>query len=138
MNNVIKIAILPILLMPLFGSNANNISYNNIYITNSEKIKANTHLKDKFKLTNIGLYKENDKIIIDLNKTEQFFKNIIIQLKKDIIQLRNKTNDLNISSFGIKIDNKERIKIDLNKTKIFLKKFSNIMEQITKDFNNSN
>jgi len=137
MKNVIKIAIICLIIVSLYGYRDNKAVLSDINITKSNKNNSTLNPKYVYKFDNIGIYQENGKIIIDLNKTQEFLKEIAIKLKEEGVKVKEKTKDLNISSLGIKI-NKEKIKIDLNKTKTFLEKFSNIMEQITKDFNNSN
>jgi len=137
MKNLIKTALICLLTISLYGYKDNSIITLDTNITKSNNKDINLNPKDVSKINRLGIYKENGKIVIDLNKTEKFLQEIAIKLKEEGIKVKNKTKDFNISSLGIKI-NKEKIKVDLNKTKTFLEKFSNIIEKIAKDFNNSN
>ena len=137
MKNVIKIVTLCLIFSSLYGNKIDISRNNSLNITNGNIKNGNLTPKDEPKLSKIGIYKENGKIIIDLNKTQNFLNEIIIKLKEGGAKVKEKTKDLNISSLGINI-NKEKIKIDLNKTKTFLEKFSKIVEQVAKDFNGSN
>jgi len=77
----------------------------------------------------MGIEFSGDKIIIDINKTDNFFGTLDKRIEKEIENKIEKI-DINISrDAGINIDDKE-INIDLNKTKNMLDNISHIFESI--------
>ncbi len=136
MKNVIKVALICLLITSLYGNKEKLKVIKENSITNSNNNNDYLNPKDESKLHSIGIYKEDGKIIIDLNKTKKLLNNFATKLREEGIKIKDKTKDINISLLGIKID-KEKIKVDLNKTKNFLEKFSKIIEDVAKDFNKS-
>ncbi len=89
-------------------------------------------VKDKKILKQIGISTNNDKIIIEPKKTEEFLKNMAKTLEQMAKEFEGKTKDIKSSDIGIKTS-KDKITIDLNKTKNFLDTFSKELENISKN-----
>ena len=98
------------------------------------------HQRKKSVFEEMGIEFNGDKLIIDINKTNNFFgtldKRIEKEIKKEIEQKIDKI-DINISrDVGINIE-EEEINIDLNKTKNMLDNISHIFESILFESNST-
>jgi len=110
-----------------------NISEQNI--STSTKRESNKSKKSSLSLNKKSIFQEmgiefnNNKLIIDINKTDNFFKTLDKRFEKKIEQEVDKI-DINISrDLGINIEEDE-IKIDMNKTKNMLDNISHIFEAL--------
>lgn len=101
----------------------------------AEEEKRQAESKQNEKLSKVGINIKEDKIIIDTNKTKDFFqtigKNIGYKLKKI-------SDDLNQGviqekNAGVQID-KTHVNIDINKTKNFLEEWGKKMQGYVKEF----
>ncbi len=92
-------------------------------------------LKQNEKLSKVGITVQNNTIIIDTNKTKNFFESVGKNLGE---KLKKMTQDLekgmlNDKNAGVDIDEKH-INIDLNKTKDFLEAWGKKMQGFVKEF----
>ncbi len=96
--------------------------------------------KQKSVFQEMGIEFSGDKIIIDINKTDNFFGTLDKRIEKKIekeIKHKIEKIDINISrDAGINIDDKE-INIDLNKTKNMLDNISHIFESVLFESNST-
>ena len=136
------IAIVTILLVTTACNSENNQS-NEGDITKVTQTKAHieptllpkseqSKYKEKKLLKKIGISSNNDKIVIEPKKTEEFFKNMAKTLEHVAKEFEGKTKDIKSSDIGINAS-KDKITIDLNKTKNFLDNFSKELKQMAKD-----
>ena len=97
------------------------------------KRKAEFEKNNKF--SKIGITTEDDKVIIDTNKTKSFFKNIAhqIQTKMDKLNKDLEKGIVNEEEAGIEMD-ETHINIDLNKTKSFLETWGKKLQGFVKGF----
>jgi len=79
-------------------------------------------------LSELGLYFEQDKITIDINKTGQFLES----LEDKIVNM-----DLNITRDVGVIVSDDEVSVDLNKTKNLLDNISSFFETVINDINRS-
>jgi len=101
--------------------------------------KARQHeeeMKKKNKLAHMGITTDNGKLIIDTNKTKDFFQQMAADLK---VRADKFTKDMekgvvDDKEAGIEM-NETHINIDLNKTKSFLDNWSKTLEGYAKEFN---
>ena len=90
-------------------------------------------------LEQLGFTMNGEKVTIDINKTNDFFKQMEIQMhgKADEIERKIENADLNFSKdFGISLS-EEHISIDLNKTKDMLQHINILMKDILLDANHT-
>jgi len=99
-------------------------------ISTSSQSESNKSSGDKRTIfQEMGIEFNNDKLIIDINKTDNFFKTLDKRFEKKIEQEIDKM-DINISrDLGVNIEEDE-IKIDMNKTKNMLDNISHIFEAL--------
>ena len=91
---------------------------------------------EKGVLEEMGIEFNGDKLIIDINKTDNFFGTLDKRIEKKVEQ-KIKKIDINISrDIGISVDDEE-INIDLNKTKNMLDNISHIFESILFELNST-
>jgi len=83
-------------------------------------------------LNELGLSFEQDKIIIDINKTGQFFETLEGSLEEKIANV-----DLNITRDAGIIISDDKVSVDLNKTKKLLDNVSSFFETVINDINRS-
>ena len=114
-------------------------------ITKSQKnsIEKNSTMKKSTILEEMGIEFSETKLIIDINKTSNFFGTLEKRLEKkaeDFEQkVENKINNMDINltrDMGIDI-RAEEINIDLNKTKNMLDNISHIFENILFESNST-
>lgn len=101
----------------------------------TEKEKVLLEKSRNEKLSNVGIEMNENKIVIDTNKTKDFFQNLGKTFENKILKF---TQDLekgvvSEKEAGIKID-ESHINIDLNKTKDFLEKWTKKMQSFIKEF----
>lgn len=96
------------------------------------RIKVESMKKDR--LSSVGISLDNDTIIIDTNRTRDFFQNIGKNIEEKLQKI---TKDLergmmDDNQTGIKIS-EEHINIDLNKTRDFLNSWGKKMQSLIKE-----
>lgn len=97
----------------------------------SSVTKEDNSTGDSF-LNRLGLSFENDKIIIDINKTSHFFESVEESVEKQVSHV-----DLNITKSAGVIVNENEVRIDLNQTKKLLDDISGFFEEVMEDINRS-
>ena len=102
-----------------------------------EKKRKALETQKESKLSKIGITTEDGKIIIDTNKTKDFFKNITTKMKNKMEKLSNDLEQgmIRDKNAGIEVD-ETHINIDLNKTKSFLDNWGKKMQGFVKEFDN--
>lgn len=100
--------------------------------------KARQHeeeLKQNNKLVNMGITTDNGKLIIDTNKTKDFFQKMAANIKvhADKFAKNMQKGVIDDKEAGIEV-NETHINIDLNKTKSFLDTWSKTIEGYAKEF----
>lgn len=100
----------------------------------------NTTLKEDKILNEMGFDFKDNKLTIDINKSNEFFTNMQKQLEKKTLEIEQKikNSDINFSK-GMGVDvTDETINIDLNETKKMLHQMNILMKEIFLDKKNSN
>ena len=95
--------------------------------------------KEKDLLSELGFDFTEDKIIIDINKTSNFFSQIETQMEDKAKEIESKISnmDFNISKdMGIELEG-DQIGIDLNKTQNMLQQINVLMKDIFLDINST-
>jgi hypothetical protein len=108
-------------------------------VTQTLKIKKEESPKEKDLLHNLGFDFKDDKIIIDINKTSNFFEQIEsdMRMKAEEIESKIVNAEINITKdMGIKIEGNQ-IGIDLNKTQNMLQQINVLMKDVFLDINSS-
>jgi len=108
-------------------------------VSNKEDQNLSTATIEKTIFQEMGIEFSDEKLIIDINKTNNFFGTLEKRLENRVEKQIKKIEqiDINITrDMGIDIQNEE-IKIDLNKTKNMLDNISHIFETILFDSNSS-
>ena len=108
-------------------------------VSNKEDQNLSTATIEKTIFQEMGIEFSDEKLIIDINKTNNFFGTLEKRLENRVEKQIEKIEqiDINITrDMGIDIQNEE-IKIDLNKTKNMLDNISHIFETILFDSNSS-
>jgi len=131
MKNVLNKYMALLIIISFNGCNSSNNDNNSTFFTKGNTSSQSNNIENK-KLSKIGIYKENDKIIIDINKTKSFLNKLTKTLKKEAKNIHEKNKDLNITDLGISA-NKDKVSIDLNKTKNFLDNFAKEIEGVAKE-----
>lgn len=91
-------------------------------------------------LQQLGVDFKEDKIVIDINKTSNFFEKIELQMEEKTKEIEQKIEnaDINITKgMGIELEG-EQIGIDLNQTRNMLQQINILMKDIFLDINTSN
>lgn len=91
-------------------------------------------------LYQLGFDFKDDKIVIDINKTSNFFEKIELQMENKAKEIEQKIEnaDINITKgMGIELEG-EQIGIDLNQTRNMLQQINILMKDIFLDINTSN
>ena len=83
-------------------------------------------------LSELGLSFEQEKIIIDINKTAHFFETLEGSLEEKIANV-----DLNITRDAGLVISDDEVSVDLNKTKKLLDNVSGFFETVINDINRS-
>jgi len=134
-------------LLPIFGllliflgcSNSNNSSTDDnnktklikTYIIKKNMDKNRT-IEETF-LNEMGFNFKNQKIIIDLNKTKNFFSKMRNKMKEKVKQIE----DINVSKNSGIIVTENKVDIDLNSTKNLLNSISTLFKDIVSDINST-
>ena len=108
-------------------------------LTQEIKIKKIEVPKEKDLLGELGFDFNDDKIIIDINKTSNFFAKIESEMeaKAKEIEAKISSSDINITEgMGIEVEGNQ-IGIDLNKTQNMLQQINVLMKDIFLDINSS-
>jgi len=108
-------------------------------LTTELKVKKVEVPKEKDLLGELGFDFKDDKIIIDINKTSNFFAQIEIQMEAKAKEIESKilNADINITKgMGIELDGNQ-IGIDLNKTQNMLQQINVLMKDIFLDINST-
>ncbi len=103
-----------------------------------DKNDKNRTIEETF-LNEMGFEYKNQKIVIDLNKTTNFFSRIEDTMKNRFKDIKNKIkkSDINITkNSGVNIS-KKKIDIDLNKTENTIENISKLFKNIILDINRS-
>lgn len=100
-----------------------------------EARKKELEAKKNSKLSKIGITTEDGKIIIDTNKTKDFFKEMATKMEDKMERLSKDLEKgiIKDKNAGIEVD-EAHIHIDLNKTKIFLDTWGKKMQEFVKEF----
>lgn len=91
-------------------------------------------------LKQLGFDLSDDKIVIDINKTNNFFEKIEVQMEKKSQDIEQKIENADINmtkGMGIELEG-DQIGIDLNKTRNMLQQINILMKDIFLDINTSN
>lgn len=91
-------------------------------------------------LKQLGFDLSDDKIVIDINKTSNFFEKIELQMDEKAKEIEQKIEDADINmtkGMGIELEG-DQIGIDLNKTRNMLQQINILMKDIFLDINTSN
>ncbi len=101
------------------------------------KRKKELEAQKNSKLSKIGITAEDGKIIIDTNKTRDFFKDVATKMKHKMEKLSNDLEQgmIKDKNAGIEVD-ETHINIDLNKTKSFLDNWGEKIQGFVKEFDN--
>ncbi len=96
--------------------------------------KAQVEAQKNDKLSKIGISTTDGKIVIDTNKTKNFFKEFGNRFKKKVEKFSTDLEKgiVQDKNAGIEIDNKH-INIDLNKTKSFIEGWGKRMQDFVRD-----
>ena len=117
----------------------NSIAKTEQNLTKELKIKEVEIPKEKDILGELGFDFKDDKIIIDINKTSNFFAQIESEMKVKAKEIESKivNADINITQgMGIELEGNQ-IGIDLNKTQNMLQQINVLMKDIFLDINSS-
>ena len=109
-------------------------------LTKKLKVKeVKSPTKEEELLGKLGFDFKDDKIIIDINKTSNFFSQIESELEAKSKEIESKivNADINITKgIGIEIEG-DKIGIDLNKTKNMFQQINGLMKDILLETNSS-
>ncbi len=134
--------VLFIFILFLIGCNdkeENNIAKVEENLTKELKIKEVKIPKKEDLLGELGFDFKDDKIIIDINKTSNFFAQIESEMEVKAKEIESKivNADINITKgMGIELEGNQ-IGIDLNKTQNMLQQINVLMKDIFLDVNSS-
>ncbi|NEW60624.1 hypothetical protein GSY74_04950 [Sulfurovum sp. bin170] len=123
------------LFMVLSCSNSDETTTKEV-ITEKISIEKNQTIEETV-LQEMGFNFENEKIIIDFNKTNNFFLNMEKKLDEKAKEIEKKIQsaDINVTrDVGVVITD-EKLSIDLNSTKNLLNDISELFEEIILDIN---
>jgi len=90
-------------------------------------------------LKTLGFDFNGEKVVIDLNKTNNFFENLNRRIESEAKTIEHKIESADINftkGIGIEIK-KDKIDIDLNKTRNMLQQLNILIKDIVLDINNS-
>ena len=102
-----------------------------------EKQKKELERQKNNKLAHMGITTDNGKLIIDTNKTKDFFKQMAIKMQAHAEKFSKDLEKgmIDDQNAGIEM-NETHIEIDLNKTKSFLDTWNKKIEEYVKEFDN--
>jgi hypothetical protein len=92
-------------------------------------------LEEKSKYSQIGITSKEGKIIIDTNKTKEYFRGLAHQVKTKMDKMSKdlERGIIKNEEAGIEMD-ETHINIDLNKTKTFLESWGKKMQGFVREF----
>lgn len=115
----------------------NREDINQSVVVKSDKNVTNTEKSDL--LHQLGFDFKEDKIVIDINKTSNFFETIELKMQEraEAIEQKIEAADINFTKgMGIELKG-DQIGVDLNKTKNMLEDINVLMKDIFLDVNKS-
>ena len=123
-------------LLSIIGCSNNNS--NNTKEINRTVVDKNSTYEETI-LNEMGFDFKNDKIIIDLNKSRNFFSKIEKKINEKSKEIENKIRGVesNITKTSGIVVTEDKVDIDLNKTKSLLDNLSGIFRNIVLDMNDS-
>jgi uncharacterized lipoprotein YehR (DUF1307 family) len=100
-----------------------------------EAKKMQEELEEKSKYSQIGITSKEGKIIIDTNKTKEYFRGLAYQVKSKMDKMSKdlERGIIKNEEAGIEMD-ETHINIDLNKTKTFLEAWGKKMQGFVREF----
>jgi uncharacterized lipoprotein YehR (DUF1307 family) len=100
-----------------------------------EAKKMQEELEEKSKYSQIGITSKEGKIIIDTNKTKEYFRGLAHQVKTKMDKMSKdlERGIIKNEEAGIEMD-ETHINIDLNKTKTFLEAWGKKMQGFVREF----
>jgi uncharacterized lipoprotein YehR (DUF1307 family) len=100
-----------------------------------EAKKMQEELEEKSKYSQIGITSKEGKIIIDTNKTKEYFRGLAHQVKTKMDKMSKdlERGIIKNEEAGIEMD-ETHINIDLNKTKTFLESWGKKMQGFVREF----
>jgi uncharacterized lipoprotein YehR (DUF1307 family) len=100
-----------------------------------EAKKMQEELEEKSKYSQIGITSKEGKIIIDTNKTKEYFRGLAHQVKSKMDKMSKdlERGIIKNEEAGIEMD-ETHINIDLNKTKTFLESWGKKMQGFVREF----
>ena len=134
----IKLSFIIIILFTILGCSDSDESTINKEINKKISVEKNK-TKEETLLQEIGFEIQGKKIIIDLNKTNNFFSIVEKKIDKKAkeIETKIKKADINITRDSGIIITENRFSVDLNSSKSLLNDISNLFEEIILDINKS-
>ena len=96
--------------------------------------------KEESVLNQLGFELKGEKIIIDMNKTTEFFESLEREMEKRAKAIESKIANAEINmteGMGIDLED-DSVEIDLNKTKNMFRQINVLMKEILLDVNSSN
>jgi len=134
----IKLSFIIIILFTILGCSDSDESTINKEINKKISVEKNK-TKEETLLQEIGFEIQGKKIIIDLNKTNNFFSIVEKKIDKKAkeIETKIKKADINITRDSGVIITENRFSVDLNNSKSLLNDISNLFEEIILDINKS-
>lgn len=134
----IKLSFIVIILFTILGCSDSDESTINKEINKKISVEKNK-TKEETLLQEIGFEIQGKKIIIDLNKTNNFFSIVEKKIDKKAkeIETKIKKADINITRDSGVIITENRFSVDLNNSKSLLNDISNLFEEIILDINKS-
>ena len=139
--NALFVLLIALLLLGCESEEKNILLEKNVTsMKQKEDVTKTVKTEEKTVFQEMGLDFENDKIIIDINKTTNFFMGLENKIDSKAKEIEEKIEkaDINISRDTGVIVNENEVKIDLNQTKNLLDNLSNLFENILFDINSSN
>jgi len=122
----------------LFNMGCSNNNSNNTKEINRTVVEKNSSHEETI-LNEMGFDFKNNKIIIDLNKSTNFFSKIEKKINEKSKEIENKIRGVesNITKTSGIVVTEDKVDIDLNKTKSLLDNLSTIFRNIVVDMNDS-
>ena len=88
-------------------------------------------------LHRLGLYVDNNRIVIDLNQTNRFFKDLEAEVHQKQVSLEHAIDEINITKEAGILVEQGKVAVDLNRTKNLLDNISHIFKTILFDQNST-
>ena len=112
------------------------------FVKKQENLVPKEHEKPKTTediLKKMGLDFNEEKVVIDMNKTNHFFEQIEIEMHGKAEEIERKVNNAEINftkGIGIELTD-DKIGIDLNKTRNMLQEINSLVKDIVLDINHT-